>query len=121
MATKANSKSNSNSNSATDSNKAAPASTVAKPAADVRNGVKARTRGTRCGDVWDYCDAYYAQHGRVASVQEVREEAQKRQAAGDATVNVNNWQIECYQWRKYHGVSGRVAMVQRTEQATASK
>ncbi len=61
-----------------------------------QNGVKRPGPG-KCLEVWEYLD----QHGNVKpkDLQPVAE------AKG---WNLNNAQIELYQWRKFNGISGRV-------------
>lgn len=68
------------------------------------NGVKMPSEGTLCRAVWDFCD-------HVASSEGVSEVTAKviKQAAQDKGWNPNNATIEYYNWRKFHGITGRQA------------
>lgn len=62
-----------------------------------QNGVTRPSLGGMCRAVWDFCDA-----NSGVTIADVKAEAAKR------GWNTNNASIEYYQWRKFHGVRGRV-------------
>ena len=68
-----------------------------------QNGVKRPSAGGMCRAVWDACWAQQAETGEVPTAKWVKEKAS---AMG---WNLNNASIEYYQWRKFNGISGRVA------------
>lgn len=68
-----------------------------------QNGVKRPSAGGMCRAVWDACWAQQAETGEVPTAKWVKEKAT---AMG---WNPNNASIEYYQWRKFNGISGRVA------------
>ena len=68
-----------------------------------QNGVKRPSAGGMCRAVWDACWAQQAETGEVPTAKWVKEKAA---AMG---WNSNNASIEYYQWRKFNGISGRVA------------
>lgn len=68
-----------------------------------QNGVKRPSAGGMCRAVWDACWAQQAETGEVPTAKWVKEKAA---AMG---WNPNNASIEYYQWRKFNGISGRVA------------
>ncbi len=63
-----------------------------------RNGIKRPAPGGKCAEVWTFLDA----HPGITV-----KEAKKK--AADHGWNANNVSAEFYQWRKFHGVSGRSA------------
>lgn len=68
------------------------------------NGVKERSKGGLCRLVWDTLDGMVANSkGTVPSVADIKKHATEQ------GWNVNNASIEYYQWRKFHGISGRGA------------
>jgi hypothetical protein len=68
------------------------------------NGVKERSKGGLCRLVWDTLDGMVkASAGTVPSVGDIKKHAEEQ------GWNVNNASIEYYQWRKFHGISGRGA------------
>ena len=71
-----------------------------------QNGVKRPSAGGLCRAVWDACWAHQEATGEVPTAKQVKEIAV---ANG---WNPNNASIEYYQWRKYNGISGRVAKVE---------
>lgn len=66
-----------------------------------QNGVTRPSAGGRCRAVWDALDAYRAETNTVPDAKVVRE------LAADEGWNPNNASIEFYQWRKFHGITGR--------------
>ena len=68
-----------------------------------QNGVKRPSAGGMCRAVWDACWAQQTETGEVPTAKWVKEKAA---AMG---WNPNNASIEYYQWRKFNGISGRVA------------
>lgn len=86
-------------------NKAAPKSTGLTIEKDrpEQNGVKRPSAGGMCRAVWDACWAHQQSTGEVPTAKWVKEKAV---AEG---WNPNNASIEYYQWRKFNGISGRVA------------
>ncbi len=68
-----------------------------------QNGVKRPSAGGMCREVWDACWAQQAETGEVPTAKWVKEKAA---AIG---WNPNNASIEYYQWRKFNGITGRVA------------
>ena len=68
-----------------------------------QNGVTRPSEGGRCRAVWDALDDYRAETGTIPSAAVVRD------LAADEGWNPNNASIEFYQWRKYHGIAGRVS------------
>lgn len=62
-----------------------------------QNGVKRPKAGGLCAAVWDYLDA----HNEGATAKNIRVVAEQN------GWNLNNAQIEFYQWRKFNGISGR--------------
>jgi hypothetical protein len=67
-----------------------------------RNGVKRPSKGGVCREVWDMLDGS-VKNGVQPTAKLVRELAPKRDW------NPNNAMIEFYQWRKFNGITGRVA------------
>lgn len=78
---------------------AAPAKRTIEKDRPKQNGVTRPSAGGLCRAVWDLCDA----QGKPG---EVTLAAVK--AAAPAQLNPTNVAIEYYQWRKFHGVKGRV-------------
>lgn len=72
----------------------------------MQNGVKRPSIGGLCRAVWDACWSHQEKTGEVPTAKQVKEIAL---ANG---WNPNNASIEYYQWRKYNGISGRVAKVE---------
>jgi len=70
-----------------------------------QNGVKRPSAGGRCRAVWDALDAYQTETGEVPTAAVVRS------LAADEGWNPNNASIEFYQWRKFHGITGRAKKV----------
>lgn len=68
-----------------------------------QNGVKRPSAGGMCRAVWDACWAQQAETGEVPTAKWVKEKA------AEMGWNPNNASIEYYQWRKFNGISGRVA------------
>lgn len=68
-----------------------------------QNGVKRPSAGGMCRAVWDACWEKQAEANEVPTAKWVKEKAV---AEG---WNPNNASIEYYQWRKFNGISGRVA------------
>ena len=77
-----------------------------------QNGVKRPSAGGLCRAVWDACWAHQEATGEVPSAKQVKEIAL---AQG---WNPNNASIEYYQWRKYNGISGRVAKTETKKTET---
>jgi hypothetical protein len=64
-----------------------------------QNGVKQRSAGTLCHQVWELCDQLRAANDGVAPTsKDMRREGAAR------GWNMNNVLIEMYQWRKFHGI-----------------
>lgn len=68
-----------------------------------QNGIKRPSAGGRCRAVWDELDAFVAARGEQPTSKDV-----KAIAAAQGW-NANNASIEFYQWRKFNGITGRVA------------
>ena len=68
-----------------------------------RNGVTRPSVGGKCRAVWDLLDKYRDQCGELPTAQVVR------QLADEEGWNANNAAIEFYNWRKFHGITGRNA------------
>lgn len=66
-----------------------------------QNGIKRPSAGGRCRAVWDALDDYRKETGDLPTAKVVRE------LAADEGWNPNNASIEFYQWRKFHGITGR--------------
>ena len=78
-----------------------------------QNGVKRPSAGGMCRAVWDACWAQQAETGEVPTAKWVKEKAA---AMG---WNANNASIEYYQWRKFNGISGRVAAPKQAAEPAA--
>ena len=68
-----------------------------------QNGVKRPSAGGLCRAVWDACWAHQEITGTPPTAKEVKAIAETN------GWNLNNASIEYYQWRKFNGISGRVA------------
>ena len=68
-----------------------------------QNGVKRPSAGGLCRAVWDACWAHQAATGTPPTAKEVKAIAETN------GWNPNNASIEYYQWRKFNGITGRVA------------
>lgn len=68
-----------------------------------QNGVKRPSAGGMCRAVWDACWEHQQKTGEVPTAKWVKE------TAAAMGWNANNASIEYYQWRKFNGISGRVA------------
>ena len=68
-----------------------------------QNGVKRPSAGGLCRAVWDACLAHQEKTGEVPTAKEVKAIAEAN------NWNPNNASIEYYQWRKFNGITGRVA------------
>ena len=68
-----------------------------------QNGVKRPSAGGLCRAVWDACWAHQEITGTPPTAKEVRAIAETN------GWNLNNASIEYYQWRKFNGITGRVA------------
>ena len=68
-----------------------------------QNGVKRPSAGGMCRAVWDACLEHQQKTGEVPTAKWVKE------TAAAMGWNANNASIEYYQWRKFNGISGRVA------------
>jgi hypothetical protein len=71
-----------------------------------RNGVKERSRGGLCRLVWDTLNSMMT-HDEATGLANVPTVADIKKVAEEKGWNVNNASIEYYQWRKFHGISGR--------------
>lgn len=76
-----------------------------------QNGIKRPSIGGKCRAVWDALDAYQAETGDVPTAKVVRD------LAADEGWNPNNASIEFYQWRKFHGITGRAPKPAKQEEA----
>lgn len=76
-----------------------------------QNGIKRPSIGGKCRAVWDALDAYQAETGEVPTAKVVRD------LAADEGWNPNNASIEFYQWRKFHGITGRAPKPAKQEEA----
>jgi len=63
-----------------------------------QNGIKRPSRGGKCAQVWDICDAFFAEHLASPKPKYMKEAAKAR------GLNENNAVIEMYQWRKFMGL-----------------
>lgn len=77
----------------------------------MQNGIKRPSAGGACRAVWDYC---WSCAPAIPSV------AQVKAHASTQGWNINNASIEYYVWRKYNGISGRVAVAPVTSAPLAS-
>ena len=68
-----------------------------------QNGVKRPSAGGLCRAVWDACWAHQEITGTPPTAKEVKAIAETN------GWNPNNASIEYYQWRKFNGITGRVA------------
>ena len=68
-----------------------------------QNGVKRPSAGGLCRAVWDACWAHQEITGTPPTAKEVKAIAETN------GWNQNNASIEYYQWRKFNGITGRVA------------
>lgn len=68
-----------------------------------QNGVKRPSAGGMCRAVWDACWAHQEVTGTPPTAKEVKAIAETN------GWNTNNASIEYYQWRKFNGITGRVA------------
>lgn len=68
-----------------------------------QNGIKRPSAGGLCRAVWDSMDHHREITGAVPNTNDVRFLAEKN------NWNKNNAMIEYYQWRKFNGISGRIA------------
>lgn len=68
-----------------------------------QNGVKRPSAGGLCRAVWDACWAHQEIIGTPPTAKEVKAIAETN------GWNPNNASIEYYQWRKFNGITGRVA------------
>ena len=68
-----------------------------------QNGVKRPSAGGLCRAVWDACWAHQEATGLPPTAKEVKAIAETN------GWNPNNASIEYYQWRKFNGITGRVA------------
>lgn len=84
--------------------KAAPKTTGIKIQKDreEQNGVVRPSAGGACAAVWGYCDAQMDAQGVPPQLKQVKS------YAADMNWNINNATIEYYQWRKFHGIVGRI-------------
>lgn len=98
-------------------NKAAPKSTGLTIEKDrpEQNGVKRPSAGGMCRAVWDACWAHQLATETVPTAQWV-----KAKAIAEGW-NPNNASIEYYQWRKFNGISGRVAAPKPAVEAPAAE
>lgn len=69
---------------------------------DEQNGIKRPSAGGMCRAIWDALDTAKAE-GWALTAKDVKEIATKK------GWNLNNANIEFYQWRKFHGIRGRQA------------
>lgn len=65
----------------------------------IQNGIPAPMKAGKCKAVWDACQEYYNNTGRVPSINEVI----ALPALKDA--NINNTKTEFYRWRKFNGLN----------------
>ena len=75
-----------------------------------QNGVKRPSAGGLCRAVWDACWAHQEITGTPPTAKEVKAIAETN------GWNSNNASIEYYQWRKFNGISGRIAAPKAPEQ-----
>lgn len=73
---------------------------------EAQNGVKERSKGGLCRAVWDELNSLMT-HDEATGLANVPTVAQIKKIAEEKGWNVNNASIEYYQWRKFHGISGR--------------
>jgi hypothetical protein len=71
-----------------------------------RNGVKMPSVGGMCRAVWDALNSMM-QHDEASGTATVPTVADIKKLAEEKGWNVNNASIEYYQWRKWHGITGR--------------
>lgn len=98
-------------------NKAAPKSTGLTIEKDrpEQNGVKRPSAGGMCRAVWDACWEHQKSTETVPTAQWVKATALEK------GWNPNNASIEYYQWRKFNGISGRVAAPKPAVEAPAAE
>lgn len=73
---------------------------------EAQNGVKARSKGGLCRAVWDQLNSMML-HDEATGLTSIPTAAEIKKVAEEKGWNVNNASIEYYQWRKFHGISGR--------------
>lgn len=66
-----------------------------------QNGIKRPSMGGLCRAIWDELDLYRDVNGTIPSSKEVKAMAERH------LWNRNNASIEFYQWRRFHGITGR--------------
>lgn len=71
-----------------------------------RNGVKMRSTGGACRQVWDALQSMML-HDEATGVASIPTVADIKKLATEKGWNVNNASIEYYQWRKFNGITGR--------------
>ena len=75
----------------------------------VQNDIRQPGEGTKCRAVWDAMDELAASsHGKNWGGAKGLTVGTARVIAEENGWNINNTVIEFYQWRKFHGFSGRV-------------
>jgi membrane protein involved in colicin uptake len=79
-----------------------------------QNGIRRPKPDTLCGKAWAIFDSISAANGAPASIGESMTQAK---AQG---LNESNVRAEYARWRKYHGVSGRIAAPQPAAQPEAA-
>lgn len=73
---------------------------------EARNGVKMPSVGGMCRAVWDALNNMMT-HDEAAGTATIPTVADIKKLAETNGWNVNNASIEYYQWRKWHGITGR--------------
>lgn len=73
---------------------------------EAQNGVKERSKGGLCRAVWDELNSMMT-HDEATGLANVPTVAQIKAVAKEKGWNENNASIEYYQWRKFHGITGR--------------
>lgn len=88
-----------------------------KPAKNIKadkltkNGITRPASGTTTGGIWDVADEISLSHnGHPATIAEVRSHAKMLQ------VNDHTIKTQYSRWRQFHGIKGRVQLVQATPQ-----
>ena len=66
-----------------------------------QNGIVRPSVGGKCRAIWDACDAYLEEKGAAPMPKDIKVIAEEK------GWNLNNAVIEMYQWRKFHGITGR--------------
>ena len=79
------------------------------------NGVRRPKPETLCGQAWAIFDEVSAKNGSPASIKECLEIAKSR------NLNEGNVRVEYARWRKFYGITGRIAPPSAEAEASATE